>query len=98
MSQDSGEQFKAPGLSCYSPALKRDLGLTWLCQTVKEMHLKEKKFFQGIWVVCHSVCQYITKYFENKLIDFHQILYMHSYRQDLAWDFYTSFFAPLYQS
>ena len=25
-------------------------------------------------------------YLENKLIEFHLILYMHSYRQDLAWD------------
>ena len=35
-------------------------------------------------------------YILNKLVDFHQILYIHSYWQDLAWDCYTSFFAHLY--
>ena len=30
--------------------------------------------------------------------DFHQISYMHSYWQELAWDCYTSFFTYLYQS
>ena len=33
-----------------------------------------------------------------ELTFFLQILYMHSYWQDLAWDFYTSFFAHLYQN
>ena len=37
-------------------------------------------------------------YLENYLTYVHQILYMHSYRQDLAWDCYTSFFRNLYQS
>ena len=37
-------------------------------------------------------------YLENKLIEFHHILYMHPYKQDLLWDCYTSFFAHLYQS
>ena len=32
------------------------------------------------------------------MIEFHEILYMHSYWQDLAWDCYTSFFSNLYQS
>ena len=32
-----------------------------------------------------------AQYLENKLIEFHQILYMHSYWQDLRWDCYTSF-------
>ena len=39
-----------------------------------------------------------AQYLENKLTEFHQILNMHSYRQDLAWDSYTLFFAHLYQS
>ena len=37
-------------------------------------------------------------YLENKLIEFYQILYMHLYWQDLGGDFFTSFFAHLYQS
>ena len=37
-------------------------------------------------------------YLENKFIESHQILSMHSYWQDLAWDCYTSFFAHLYQN
>ena len=39
-----------------------------------------------------------AQYLKNKLTDFHQILYMHWYWQDLAWDFYTSFFENWYQS
>ena len=39
-----------------------------------------------------------AQYFENKLTEFHQILYMHSYWQDLAWDCNTSFFAHSYHS
>ena len=41
-----------------------------------------------------------AQYLENKLTEFHQILYMHSdsYWQDLAWDCYTLFFTNLYQS
>ena len=39
-----------------------------------------------------------AQYLENYLIYFHQILYMHLYWQDLAWDCYTSFFGNLYQS
>ena len=39
-----------------------------------------------------------TQYLENKETEFHQILYMHSYWQDLAWDCYTLFFAHLYKS
>ena len=38
-----------------------------------------------------------AKYLENKLTEFHQILYMHLYWQDLGWDCYTSFFTNLYQ-
>ena len=38
-----------------------------------------------------------AQYLEKKLTDFHQILYMHSYWQDLSWDCYTSFFTHLYQ-
>ena len=38
------------------------------------------------------------QYLENKWTEFHQILYMHSYKQDLHWDCYTSFFEFLYQS
>ena len=38
-----------------------------------------------------------THYLENKLIEFHQILHMPSYWQDLRWDCYTSFFTHLYQ-
>ena len=39
-----------------------------------------------------------TKYLENLLTYFHQILCMHSFWQDLAWNCYMSFFAHLYQS
>ena len=39
-----------------------------------------------------------AQYIENKMIDFHQILDIHSYLQDLAWDYHASFFANLYQS
>ena len=39
-------------------------------------------------------CQYL----ENKWIEFHQILYMHSYWQVLCWVCYTSFFSHFYQS
>ena len=35
-------------------------------------------------------------YLENQLVEFHQILYMHSYLQDLAWNGYTSIFTNLY--
>ena len=37
------------------------------------------------------------QYLENHLVEFHQILYMHSSWQDLAWDCYRPFFAHLYQ-
>ena len=39
-----------------------------------------------------------SQYLENQLIEFHQILYMNSSLQDLAWNRYTSFFAHLYQT
>ena len=39
-----------------------------------------------------------AKYFENYMTYYHQILYMHSYWQDLALDCYTLFFGNLYQS
>ena len=37
-----------------------------------------------------------AQYLENKLIDFHQILYMHLDWQGLGWDCYMSFSAHLY--
>ena len=39
-----------------------------------------------------------AQYLENQLIEFHQILYMHSYWQDLAWHCYKTFSPHLYQS
>ena len=39
-----------------------------------------------------------SHYLENKLIEFHQILYRHSYWQDLAWDWCLSFLEHLNQS
>ena len=39
-----------------------------------------------------------SQYLENQSVKFHQILNMHSSWQDLAWDYYTSFFAHLNQS
>ena len=39
-----------------------------------------------------------AQYVEIKLTEFHQIIYMHSYWQDLACDCYTSFFAQLFHS
>ena len=32
-----------------------------------------------------------AQYLENKLTEFHQILFLHPYWQDLAWDCYSSF-------
>ena len=37
-----------------------------------------------------------AQYIENRLTEFYQILYMHSYWQDLAWDCYTSFVPELW--
>ena len=39
-----------------------------------------------------------AEYLENKLAEFHQILYMHTYWHDLSLDCYMSFFTHLYQS
>ena len=39
-----------------------------------------------------------AQYLENLLTNFHQILYMHGYWQDLAWDFYMLFFSYFYKS
>ena len=39
-----------------------------------------------------------TQYLENQLVEFHQVLYMHSSWQYLALDSYMLFFANLYQS
>ena len=39
-----------------------------------------------------------AQYFWNQSVEFHQLLYMHSVWQDLAWDCYTSLFAHLYNS
>ena len=46
-----------------------------------------------------DLCQNFVsvQYLGNKWTEFHQILYMHSYLQDLRWDCYTSFFAHLYR-
>ena len=64
----------------------------------------EKMGLYWIWVVRHSVCHSVlhnfvsAQYLENKMIEFHQILYMHWYWQNLGWDCYLSIFAHLYQS
>ena len=39
-----------------------------------------------------------AQYLENQFVDFHQVLYMHSSWQDLAWNCYMSFLAHLHQS
>ena len=39
-----------------------------------------------------------AEYLENKLAEFHQILYMDTYWHDLSLDCYMSFFTHLYQS
>ena len=39
-----------------------------------------------------------SQYLENELIEFHQIIYMHSYWLDLTCTCYMSFFAHLYKS
>ena len=51
-------------------------------------------------VMALDLCQNFVsaQYLENQLIEFHQILYMDSYWQDLAWDCFTSFCTRLYQS
>ena len=51
-------------------------------------------------VVCHSVHHNSVplNILRTKWQNFTNFLYMHSYWQDLAWDFYMSFFALLYQS
>ena len=38
------------------------------------------------------------QYLENQSVEFHQILYLHSSWQDVAWDCYITFFAILYKS
>ena len=38
-----------------------------------------------------------VQYLENQLVEYHQILYMHSYWQDLAWDCYMSIFTNMYK-
>ena len=54
--------------------------------------------------VIPSVCSFVrhnfvsAQYLENNFIEFEQILYMHFYWQDLAWDCYASFFLHLYRS
>ena len=51
------------------------------------------------WVMALDLCLNFvsTQYLE--LIDrFHKILYMHTYWQDLRWDWHTSFFTHLYQN
>ena len=47
-----------------------------------------------------DLCQNFVsaQYLENKLTEFYQILYVHLYWQVLAWNYYTLFFAHLYQS
>ena len=47
-----------------------------------------------------DLCQNLVsaQYLENQLLEFYQILYLHSSWQDLAWDSYTLFLAFLYQS
>ena len=51
-------------------------------------------------VMALDLCQKFVsaQYLENKLTEFHQIIYMHLYWQDLAWDYYMSFFAHFYLS
>ena len=50
--------------------------------------------------MAHYLCQNFVsaQYLENHLVEFHQVLYMHSSWQDLAWDCYTPFSSHLYQS
>ena len=63
-----------------------------------------KKVKKKPWVVCPSVCPSViiffvsAQYLQNSFIEFIQILYVHWYWHDLAWDCYTSFFPSLYQS
>ena len=74
-------------LGNYSPTLKK-WGLYW------------------IWVVCHSVIRSFfntiipsfrhnffvsAQYLENSFIEYKEILYVHLYWHDLAWDCYTTF-------
>ena len=51
-------------------------------------------------VMALDLCQNFVslQYLENKWTEFHQILYIQSYWQDLCWDCYATFFVHLYQS
>ena len=78
----------------------------WLSYGPFYTHTLKKWRWYWIWVVGHSGRQSVghsirhysisAQYLEKKLTEFHQILFMHSYWQDQAWDCYTSFFAHFY--
>ena len=53
------------------------------------------RILMNLWAEWNQICQNFVsaQYYENELTEFHQIVYMHSYWQDLANDYYTSFFA-----
>ena len=67
--------------------------LSWDCYTSFFAHLYQR---YGPWFT--SEFGFCLIYIENKLTEFHQILYMQSYWQALGLDCYTSFFAYLFQS
>ena len=55
--------------------------------TLKKMGL----YWVGLSVIPSVQLSLSAQYLENRLTEFHQILYIQSYWQDLAWDCYTSF-------
>ena len=60
--------------------------------SLRLFHIIFHKFLPELWPLIYA------KILFPLYILFHQILYMHSYWQDLAWDCYTFFFGNLYQS
>ena len=64
--------------------------LTW--STLGMLHIIFRTFVQELLPLIYAEIFVSTQYLKNYLTYSHQILYMHSYWQDLAWDCYTSFF------
>ena len=61
------------------------------------LHLSFHTFVPELWPLIYAKISFPLNISRNYLTDYHQILYMHSYWQDLAWDCCMSLFAHLYQ-
>ena len=71
------------------------LMLTWSSLGLFRVIFQNLYQSHGPWFLRQNFIS--AQYIENNLTEFHQILYMHSYWQDLAWNCYKSFFAHVYQ-